>query len=607
MPPPWPKTPRPGRTASAQKRCSPRAPPRPAKRRRPGPVPKAPAPPWRPRARPWPTPSCALRSRARWRPGPSTSATSSRRARRSWRSREWMGSRSWRHWTARRRRRSGRGCRSTRRSTGTRARSRRRCAPSPPPAIRARIASRCVPPCRPCPGCGPACSPAWPCPPPALARTRASPRASASCSIPPGSRMEPPWSRRPRESRARRAHRARLPRQQAHAAADRGRARPGHPRAPGDAARRGAADPGPDGRRGRRLSGRGSAGGRTASARPGFALVTVRLRVNESNEESLVKVYERLSSARGALPAGAQPPTVTLHSIDDVPFLALTLWTDGGRAETLRPLGVELAREIAELPDVMKVETIGGEPRVIRVEPDPDRMAAAGVTWTGLVQALSSGAGLQDAGTAVRGNAELRIEAGPLFRTAGDVEIAVAAVRSGRPVYVRDVARVFDGPDEATRAVFFSPGVVAGPEAAGREYPAVTVAVAKRPGANATTLAEAVLAKVDVLRPRLLPGDAHVAVTRNYGETAREKSNELVEHLLLATLSVVALISLAMGWRSGLVVTVAVPVTLALTLFIYFVAGYTLNRVTLFALIFSIGILVDDAIVVVENIERHHR
>jgi multidrug efflux pump subunit AcrB len=343
------------------------------------------------------------------------------------------------------------------------------------------------------------------------------------------------------------------------------------------------------------------------TARPGFALVTVRFRVNEANEESLVKVYERLSSARASLPSHAQPPTVTLHSIDDVPFLALTLWTDGGRAETLRPLGVELAREIAELPDTMKAETIGGEPRVVRVEPDPDRMAAAGVTWTGLVQALSSAAGLQDAATAVRGNAELRIEAGPLFRSAADVGIAVVAVRSGRPVYVRDVARVLDGPDEPTRAVFFSPGAAAGPEATGRESPAVTVAVAKRPGANATTLAEAVLAKVAALRPRLLPADVHVDVTRNYGETAREKSNELVEHLLLATLSVVALISLAMGWRSGLVVTVAVPVTLALTLFIYFLAGYTLNRVTLFALIFSIGILVDDAIVVVENIERHHR
>ena len=342
-------------------------------------------------------------------------------------------------------------------------------------------------------------------------------------------------------------------------------------------------------------------------ARPGFALVTVRFRVNESNEESLVKVYERLSSVDGSRPEGALPPTVTLHSIDDVPFLALTLWTDGERAEALRPLGLELAREIAELPDTMKAETIGGEPRVVRVEPDPDRMAAAEVTWAGLVQALRSGAGLQDAGTAVRGNTELRIEAGPLFRTAADVGIAVVAVRIGRPIYVRDVARIVDGPDEPSRAVFFSAGAAAGPGAAGREYPAVTIAVAKRPGANATALAEAVLAKVEALRPRLLPADVHVAVTRNYGETAREKSSELVEHLLLATLSVVALISLAMGWRSGLVVGVAVPVTLALTLFIYFLAGYSLNRVTLFALIFSIGILVDDAIVVVENIERHHR
>jgi multidrug efflux pump subunit AcrB len=343
------------------------------------------------------------------------------------------------------------------------------------------------------------------------------------------------------------------------------------------------------------------------TARPGFALVTVRFLVNEPTEASLVRVYERLSSARDLLPADALSPTVTLRSIDDVPFLALTLWTAGERVEGLRPVAIELAREIAELPDTMKAEVIGGEPRVVRVEPDPDRMAAVGITWPVLTQALRSGGGLQDAGTSVRANTELRLEAGPLFRSAADVEGAVVSVQGRRPVYVRDVARVVDGPDEATRAVFFSRGSGAEREGAGREYPAVTVAVAKRPGANATVLAEAVLAKVDVLRPRLLPSDVHVEVTRNYGATARDKSNELVEHLLLATLSVVALISLAMGWRSGLVVSVAVPVTLALTLFIYFLAGYTLNRVTLFALIFSIGILVDDAIVVVENIERHHR
>jgi multidrug efflux pump subunit AcrB len=174
---------------------------------------------------------------------------------------------------------------------------------------------------------------------------------------------------------------------------------------------------------------------------------------------------------------------------------------------------------------------------------------------------------------------------------------------------VRDVARVIDGPEEATSAVSFARGAGAAPAdtRAGQEFPAVTIALAKRPGASATDLAEVALDKVESLRPRLLPADVRVEVTRNYGATARGKSNELVEHLLLATLSVVVLISLALGWRSGIVVGIAVPVTLALTLFIYFLAGYTLNRVTLFALIFSIGILVDDAIVVVENIERHLR
>jgi multidrug efflux pump subunit AcrB len=201
------------------------------------------------------------------------------------------------------------------------------------------------------------------------------------------------------------------------------------------------------------------------------------------------------------------------------------------------------------------------------------------------------------------------VEAGPLFESAEDVGRVVVGVRNGRPVYVSDVARVVDGPDEPVDAVFFAAGAASSTaeHPAGREYPAVTLALAKRPGANATVLADQVLAKVDVLRSRLLPADVHVDVTRDYGQTAEEKSNELVQHLLIATLSVVALISLAMGWRSGLVVGIAVPVTLALTLFIYFLAGYTLNRVTLFALIFSIGILVDDAIVVVENIERHHR
>jgi len=346
-----------------------------------------------------------------------------------------------------------------------------------------------------------------------------------------------------------------------------------------------------------------------AAARSGFALVTVRFRVNESNEESLVKVYERLSATGGTLPPDALPPAVELHSIDDVPFLTLTLWSETASSDELRPVAAELAEELSEIPETSKAYLIGGQPRVVRIEPDPERMAAAGVNWVALSGALRSAAARQDAGTMVRDNRETRIEAGPLFESSEDVARVVVGLRAGRPVYVADVARVIDGPGETTDAVFFSVGnarATAGAPA-GREYAAVTIALAKRPGANASHLADLALSKVAALRPRLLPATIHLEVTRNYGQTAEHKSNELVQHLLIATLSVVALISLAMGWRSGLVVGIAVPVTLALTLFIYFLAGYTLNRVTLFALIFSIGILVDDAIVVVENIERHHR
>ncbi len=346
-----------------------------------------------------------------------------------------------------------------------------------------------------------------------------------------------------------------------------------------------------------------------SASRPGLGMVTVRFKVGESNEDSLVKVFERQSALGFTMPPGALPPIVELHSIDDVPFLTLTLWGKGWTSDRLRPLAAELAQELAEIEATSRVQLIGGQPRVVRVEPDPDRMAAAGVSWAQLTGALEAASVRQAAGTAVRDNREIRVEVGPLFQSSEEVGRVVVGVHAGRPVYVSQLARIVDGPDEATNAVFFSPGPAAqGARApAGSEHQALTIAIAKRTGANATELADRILRKVAELRPRLLPAEIQVEVTRNYGETARDKSNELVEHLLIATLSVVALISLAMGWRSGIVVGIAVPVTLALTLFIYYVADYTLNRVTLFALIFSIGILVDDAIVVVENIERHHR
>jgi multidrug efflux pump subunit AcrB len=343
-----------------------------------------------------------------------------------------------------------------------------------------------------------------------------------------------------------------------------------------------------------------------STARAGQALVTVRFRVNEPNEESLVKVQERLAAVAHDLPAGSQS-SVELHSIDDVPFLTLTLWSEKLSASELRDLAVELARDLSEIPEVTRPQIAGGSRRVVRVEPDPDRLASMGVSWLRLRDAIQGSGAPAGAGTMVRDNRETRLLAGAPYRSARDVERTVVGVWNGGPVYVRDVARVIDGPDEATSVVLHSPGPATDGATAGQVFPAVTLSLAKRPGANAMELSQRVLAKVEDLRPRLLPADVHVTATRDYGRTARDKSNELIEHLAIATLSVVVLISLAMGWRSGLVVGVAVPVTLALTLFISFLLGYTLNRVTLFALIFSIGILVDDAIVVVENIERHHR
>ena len=340
----------------------------------------------------------------------------------------------------------------------------------------------------------------------------------------------------------------------------------------------------------------------------GFGLVTVRFRVGDPDQESLVKVYERLSAMGGFLPPGASAPAVELRSVDDVPFLTLTLWSPSRSSAELRPLAVELRQELSEIEQISKADLVGGAPRVVRVEPDPERMAAHGVSWARLNAALSSATAARGAGSAVARNRETSVEVRSTFVDTAAVAGTVVSVGAGGPIHVRDVARVVDGPDETRDAVFFAAGPAG--RAAGLpegEHPAVTISLAKRAGSDATALAERALARVEALRPRLLPPDVRVAVTRNYGETARDKSNELVEHLLIATLTVVALISLAMGWRSGLVVGIAVPVTLALTLFIFFLVGYTLNRVTLFALIFSIGILVDDAIVVVENIERHHR
>jgi len=330
---------------------------------------------------------------------------------------------------------------------------------------------------------------------------------------------------------------------------------------------------------------------------PGVALITVRFKVNEPQEPSLAKIYQELAANRDVLPTGAMEPVVRLLTVDDVPFLGLTLHGAGQTPGQLRGMGDSLARELSTVPATAQVKVIGGARRMVRIEPDPAKLRALGMSLGELQPALRSAESQLPAGALVDHNRRTELEASGFVLEAAELQRLVVAVKNGRPVYLSDVAGVSDGPDPAPPVVLYGTG-------AGFE-PAVTVTLSKRMGTNATALSEAVLTKVEALRGNLLPRNLTLTVTRNYGETAGEKSNELIEHLLLATLSVIALILLAMGWRSAVVVGVAVPVTLALTLFITYLFGYTLNRVTLFALIFSIGILVDDAIVVVENIHRH--
>ncbi|MBR9988894.1 MAG: efflux RND transporter permease subunit [Gemmatimonadetes bacterium] len=330
----------------------------------------------------------------------------------------------------------------------------------------------------------------------------------------------------------------------------------------------------------------------------GYAMVTVRFKVGEDQEKSVSKVHAKLASVMDEAPAGAMPPMVKPHSIDDVPILTLTLHADEYGSDELRAIATQLQDEIGTLPDVAQTEVTGGRARQVSVELDPARLAAHGVTPGEVVMSLQAANARLQAGELATGNEMLRIDVGAPLATPGDVGSVVVSARSGSPVHVREVARVTADYGERDSYVTHT-----GHDGAAQS--AVTISVSKRPGANATKVADAVLERVEQARDRLVPADIGVTVTRNYGATAAEKAGELILHLAIATLSVTFLIGLFLGWREAIVVLVAVPVTLGLTLFVYYAMGYTLNRITLFALIFSIGILVDDAIVVVENIYRH--
>ena len=346
-------------------------------------------------------------------------------------------------------------------------------------------------------------------------------------------------------------------------------------------------------------------------SQPGMSMLIVRYYVGQDSENSLVKLYDKINANMDKIPSGVMPPLVKPRSIDDVPILSITLSGANYDGYTLRRVALELDDQIKQVTDVAETRIIGGQSRQFKVQLDPVRLTAYHLAPLTVLQNLQQSNTEVSSGSIQSSNQELKLQAGGFINSSHDLENIVIGTYQQRPVFLKDVASILDGPAEPTNYVFM--GI--GPQSDTKELnvaafkegalPAVTISIAKRKGANATTVAESVLHKMEQLKGDVYPSDLQLTVTRNYGETAQEKSNELLDHVFIATISVIALVALALGWRDSLVVAVAIPVTLALTLFIYYLLGYTLNRVTLFALIFSIGILVDDAIVVVENIHRY--
>ncbi|MCG6169748.1 efflux RND transporter permease subunit [Leptospira sanjuanensis] len=329
------------------------------------------------------------------------------------------------------------------------------------------------------------------------------------------------------------------------------------------------------------------------------ALVTVRFEVGQPLEPSLVKIHHKLLEIRNDLPPNVSYSSVRSLTIDDVPFLALTFSSDQRDDFSLRTLVAPLARELSGTPDLSKVELLGGRKRSVRVIADPVRLNRYGIGLSDLANALRANDAFLPAGQTWGKNQNYDVEVGTTISRSNDVRSLPIAQRGGRVIRVFEVADVIDGPQEKTKE-----SILYERENSSVAKTAVTISFAKRKGTNVVPLSKELLDKAESFSKRL-PPDVRMSVLRDYGSTASAKSNELIEHLLIATISVAILIALWMGLRASLVVSVAIPVTLALTLALYYFLGYTLNRVTLFALIFSIGILVDDAIVVVENIERH--
>jgi len=336
------------------------------------------------------------------------------------------------------------------------------------------------------------------------------------------------------------------------------------------------------------------------------AVIMVRFRVGENVEKSLINLYTKVYANLDLLPRGASQPLIKSRSIDDVPILGLTFHSAERDAVSLRKVVAAVQEEVNAIPDISETNIIGGRKRQFQVFLDEKKMRDRLLTPQEVADTIRRSNVKETAGHIYSGPEILNVEADGFLRSKEDLENVVVGVSQGAVVYLKDISTVQDGPDETDTGVNTRYGA-ASPEKEKGPFGAVTLSVSKRKGANAAKLCEEVIAKTDELRGTVIPGDVVLTVTRDYGETANEKSNELLFHMAIAVLGVTLFIAFALGLRESCIVAIAIPMTLSLTLAAFYFLGFTLNRITLFALIFSIGILVDDPIVDVENIVRHLR
>ncbi|MFH0880004.1 MAG: efflux RND transporter permease subunit, partial [Lentisphaerota bacterium] len=340
-------------------------------------------------------------------------------------------------------------------------------------------------------------------------------------------------------------------------------------------------------------------------SRPGMAVVTVRFYVGEDREASLIKLYNKIFQNIDKTTPGIAGWVIKPIEIDDVPILNATLYSDRYDTFELRRITEEVVGQLQHVQDTAAITISGGEKRSVHVYLDTERLAAYGLSAMEIAGALKVSNAQMESGSFEQGNQALRIEAGPFLRDITEIKNLMVGVHEDRPVYLRDVAEVVDGPDEVSSYTRIGFGPAESKTAAPGSLPAVTLAVAKKKGSNAVLVARRVEALLNQLKGSVIPDEVSVRITRNYGETANEKVNDLVSNLFMGIVTVVGMIALSMSWREGLIVGLAIPITYSLTLLFNYLLGYTINRVTLFALILALGLLVDNPIVSVENISRY--